>query len=42
MTPEQQKLLKEILYALITACYNEMGREWCDEMVEKIEKLTKP
>lgn len=39
MTPEAEKLLREILNSIIESCYSTMGQEWCEEMWEKVEQL---
>lgn len=39
MTPEQEKLIADILAQIVTACYKEMGREWCEAMLNEIDKI---
>lgn len=39
MTPEQEQLLIDILKDLRAACYREMGQEWFEEMIKRIENI---
>jgi len=39
MTQEQKQALIDLLSNIITALYQEMGKEWCEEMYSLIDKL---